>query len=146
MSTSEVKDSIIALPVQERVVAVALQHVFNEIIKIQDQENLEIQQLHQSFISRFKNIENRVSPPLFSRLRSYWDNPYLRHCLATLISSSRRLRRGKLKLWPRGIRGSAHTGQQVWPTSTGKISLRPTSASQLPSRTSKPISPSIRSR
>ena len=127
-------------------VAVALQHVFNEINKIQEQENIEIQQLHQSFISRFKDIENRVDIWSFSQLRSYSDSLFLRGCSAMVISSSRRLRRGKLKLWPRGIKGLVLIGLLVWPISMEKISLRLISASLLPSRISKPILPSIESR
>ena len=64
MSTEE-KESIMALPLAERVIAVALKHVFDEIRKIDDEEIKETQQIHQSFIGKFKEGELNVIIYLF---------------------------------------------------------------------------------
>jgi hypothetical protein len=41
-------------------VAVALKHIFDRIKKIQEEENAEVQKIHQSFISKFQVVEEKV--------------------------------------------------------------------------------------
>jgi hypothetical protein len=60
MTTNDEKENIISLPLQERAVAVALKHVFDQIKKIEEEENAEVQELHHSFMTKFKEVEENV--------------------------------------------------------------------------------------
>jgi hypothetical protein len=54
MSGADEKENITQLPIQEKTVAVALKHIFDQIKKIDEEEQQEIQKVHLSFIGRFK--------------------------------------------------------------------------------------------
>lgn len=60
MSTNDEKENIIALPLAERAVAVALKHVFDQIKLIEEEENKEVQALHSASIGKFKAVEDYV--------------------------------------------------------------------------------------
>jgi hypothetical protein len=45
------------LPLGERIVAVALRHVFDQIKLIEDQEAQELKQIHQHFVSKFALLQ-----------------------------------------------------------------------------------------
>jgi hypothetical protein len=65
MSEVDEKQLYLELPLPERTIAVALKHVFDQIKKLEEQENLEIQNIHQTFIGKFKNVEKEVQIHLF---------------------------------------------------------------------------------
>ena len=52
--SSEEKESIMALPLAERVVAVALKHVFDQIKKIAEEEGEESHNVIFSFTNQFR--------------------------------------------------------------------------------------------
>ena len=60
MSTNDEKENIIALPLAERAVAVALKYVFDQIKLIEEEENKEVQALHSASIGKFKAVEDSV--------------------------------------------------------------------------------------
>lgn len=60
MSTNDEKENILALPLPERAVAIALKHVFDQIKLIEEEENKEVQALHTASIGRFKEVEENV--------------------------------------------------------------------------------------
>lgn len=70
MDAANEKESLIALPLQERAVAVALKHIFDKIKELEEEETRETQKIHQTFIARFKDIEHKVLLSLCRAARS----------------------------------------------------------------------------
>lgn len=61
----EVKTAIRELPSAERVVAVALKNIYEQIKQLHSQEKKEVDANHMTFIDKFKQIEKQVTPPLY---------------------------------------------------------------------------------
>jgi hypothetical protein len=80
MTTTDEKENIMSLPLQERAVAVALKHLFDEIKQLEDEENQEVQNIHHSFIGRFKEVENNVLFLSYRPAKSFAETPFLRFC------------------------------------------------------------------
>ena len=59
MATDE-KKNIMELPMQERVVAVALKHVFDQIKQLSEEEGKESHSIISSFTNKFKDLEDKV--------------------------------------------------------------------------------------
>jgi len=68
---------MIALPLQERAVAVALKHIFDKIKELEEEETRETQKVHQTFIARFKEIEQKVELFLYRQATSSRADPFL---------------------------------------------------------------------
>lgn len=60
MTSVEEKESLMELPPSEKVVAVALKYIFDEIKRIEKQESDEINSIQISLSQRFRAIEDRV--------------------------------------------------------------------------------------
>ena len=77
----EVKAALKELPPGERVVALALKNIYEKISQIHEQERNEIEQNHLSFISQFKEVEDKVTHyvnvgcPHYSRQTAPWKRP-----------------------------------------------------------------------
>lgn len=64
MTSVEEKESLMELPPSEKVVAVALKYIFDEIKRIEKQESDEINSIQISLSQRFRAIEDRVTDGL----------------------------------------------------------------------------------
>lgn len=93
MTTVDEKECLLNLPLKERTVALALKNIFDKIKQFEDEENVEVQKIHQSFIARFKEIEQNVNYHSRRPLKLSMALPSRLNTSKTLIISSPRVRR-----------------------------------------------------
>lgn len=77
MSVGEERENMMQLPLAERMVAVALKHVFDEIKKIDEEQAKEINAIHLSFIDKFKVVEEKVTNQIRRLALSLKELPFL---------------------------------------------------------------------
>jgi hypothetical protein len=104
------RESLLALPLQERTVAVALKHIFDRINDLQEEETKATQNIHQSFIARFKDIEHQVRPLPRRPAGSSRAVPSRRNSSTTPTTSSPRRSARRRPCMPSGTRASLPTG------------------------------------
>jgi len=98
------------LPPQEKLVAVALKHIFEQIKVIEEQENKEVQDIHQSFFAKYKTIEEKVSISLSSQQPSSVEHPYLLRIFKIQTNILHQLKNQKQNSWQRIIKELRTTG------------------------------------
>lgn len=110
MADIDDREGLMALPLQERAVAVALKSIFDKIREIEAEENTQVQTIHHSFNNRFRELELKVllSPP--RPARSSKAPPLPTNNLKILTSSSPRVNVSSYPRLLQQIRGFQATG------------------------------------